>query len=102
MKNVLDETQFCHCICIDLAAGVQCNDAHALLPAVKLLQAKVAERRRIRVANDSEHAALLSGMVVTVGVEEKRHDAVKERDKRRGAAARTARAWWSTSTGSAI
>jgi hypothetical protein len=44
---------------------------------LKLLQAKVAERRRIRVANDSEHAALLSGMVVTAGVEEKRHDAVR-------------------------
>jgi hypothetical protein len=88
VENVLDETQVHHCICIDLAAGVQCNDAHALLPAVlKLLQAKVAERRRVRVANDSKHAALLSGMAVTTGIEEKRHDVVREQDARRGAAA---------------
>jgi hypothetical protein len=46
---------------------------------LKLLQAKVAERRRVRVTNESEHATLLSGMVVTAGVEEKRHDAVGAR-----------------------
>jgi hypothetical protein len=68
VENVLDKTQVRHCICIELAAGVLRNDACALLPTVlKLLQAKVAERRRVRVANDSEHAALLLGMVVTAG-----------------------------------
>jgi hypothetical protein len=46
VENVLDETQVCHYICIELAAVVRRNDARALLPAVLKLQAKVAERRR--------------------------------------------------------
>jgi hypothetical protein len=54
------------------------------LPAVlQLLQAEVAERRRVWVPNDSEHAALLSGMVVAVRVEGKRRDAVREQSSRR-------------------
>jgi hypothetical protein len=79
VENVLDEIQVHHCICIELAADVQRNDVRALLPAVlKLLQVKVAERQRVQIANDSKHAALLSGMVVTAGVEGKRRDMVME------------------------
>jgi hypothetical protein len=59
---------------------------------LKLLQVKVAERQRVQIANDSKHAALLSGMVVTAGVEGKRRDMVMERDARCSAIARTTRA----------
>ncbi|KAM3334101.1 hypothetical protein ACQJBY_028883 [Aegilops geniculata] len=66
-EHVADEPQPRHGL--ELAVVPGGADAGALLPAVlQLLQAQVAERRRLRVPHDAEHAALLAGVVIAVVV----------------------------------